>query len=162
MAQQVKKWNKSRLLLQLPVYHSAYLDFHFCSYLCKRRPLLHLVLWCFHLTPSGNRFCCQPFYELFLDTLNPFDPSDLVDVSRTEYFRCWLADCLSFRNILVFGQLRNIKHSFSWTFPENSRWPGGFYFYMMFMIPEVLVNFSMKNLLKMFWPRQSKSINSIN
>jgi hypothetical protein len=29
--------------------------------------------------------------------------------------------------------------SFSWTFPENSRRPGGFYFYMMFMIPEVLV-----------------------
>jgi hypothetical protein len=26
--------------------------------------------------------------------------------------------------------------SFSWTFPENSRRPGGFYFYMMFMIPE--------------------------
>jgi hypothetical protein len=21
------------------------LDFHFCSYLCQRRPLLHLVLW---------------------------------------------------------------------------------------------------------------------
>jgi hypothetical protein len=40
--------------------------------------------------------------------------------------------------------------SFSWTFPENSRWPGSFYFYMMFMIPEVLVNFAMKNLLKMF------------
>jgi hypothetical protein len=40
--------------------------------------------------------------------------------------------------------------SFSWTFPENSRRPGGFYFYMMFMIPEVLVNFVMKNLLKMF------------
>jgi hypothetical protein len=40
--------------------------------------------------------------------------------------------------------------SFSWTFPENSRRPGGFYFYMMFMIPEVLVNFAMKNLLKMF------------
>ena len=37
--------------------------------------------------------------------------------------------------------------SFSWTFPENSRQPGGFYFYMMFMIPEVLVNFAMKNLL---------------
>jgi hypothetical protein len=36
------------------------------------------------------------------------------------------------------------------TFPENSRRPGGFYFYMMFMIPEVLVNFAMKNLLKMF------------
>jgi hypothetical protein len=36
--------------------------------------------------------------------------------------------------------------SFSWTFPENSRWPGSFYFYMMFMIPEVLVNFVMKNL----------------
>jgi hypothetical protein len=43
--------------------------------------------------------------------------------------------------------------SFSWTFPENSRRLGGFYFYMMFMIlvPEVLVNFAMKNLLiKMF------------
>jgi hypothetical protein len=40
--------------------------------------------------------------------------------------------------------------SFSWTFPENSRQPGGFYFYMMFMIPEALVNFVMKNLLKMF------------
>jgi hypothetical protein len=40
--------------------------------------------------------------------------------------------------------------SFSWTFPENSRRPGGFYFYMMFMIPEVLINFGMKNLLKMF------------
>jgi hypothetical protein len=40
--------------------------------------------------------------------------------------------------------------SFSWTFPENSRLPGGFYFYMMFMIPEVLVNFVMENLLKMF------------
>jgi hypothetical protein len=35
--------------------------------------------------------------------------------------------------------------SFSWTFPENSRRPGGIYFYMMFMIPEVLVNFAMKN-----------------
>jgi hypothetical protein len=21
------------------------------------------ILWCFHLTPSGNPFCCQPFYE---------------------------------------------------------------------------------------------------
>jgi hypothetical protein len=31
--------------------------------------------------------------------------------------------------------------SFSWTFPENSRRPGGFYVYMMFMIPEVLVRF---------------------
>jgi hypothetical protein len=40
--------------------------------------------------------------------------------------------------------------SFSWIFPENSRRPGGFYFYMMFMIPEVLVNFPMKNLLNMF------------
>jgi hypothetical protein len=40
--------------------------------------------------------------------------------------------------------------SFSWTFPENSRRPGGFYFYTMFMIPETLVNFAMKNLLKMF------------
>jgi hypothetical protein len=30
---------------------------------------------------------------------------------------------------------------------------------MMFMIPEVLVNFAMKNLLKMFWQRRSKSIN---
>jgi hypothetical protein len=40
--------------------------------------------------------------------------------------------------------------SFSWTFPENSRRPDGFYFHMMFMIPEVLVNFAMKNLLKMF------------
>jgi hypothetical protein len=44
------------------------------------------ILWCFHLTPSGNPFCCQSFYELFLDSLNPFDPSDLFDVSRTEYF----------------------------------------------------------------------------
>jgi hypothetical protein len=44
------------------------------------------ILWCFHLTPSGNPFCCQPFYELCLDSLNPFDPSDLFDVSRTEYF----------------------------------------------------------------------------
>ena len=43
------------------------------------------ILWCFHLTPSGNTFCCQPFYELFLDSLNPSDPSDLFDVSRTEY-----------------------------------------------------------------------------
>jgi hypothetical protein len=33
---------------------------------------------------------------------------------------------------------------------------------MMFMIPEVLVNFAMKNLLKMFWQRRSKSIKSIN
>ena len=40
--------------------------------------------------------------------------------------------------------------SFSWTFPENSRRPDGFYFHMMFTIPEVLVNFAMKNLLKMF------------
>jgi hypothetical protein len=40
--------------------------------------------------------------------------------------------------------------SFSWTFPENSRQPGGFYFYMMFMIPEVLVNFAMINMLNMF------------
>jgi hypothetical protein len=52
--------------------------------------------------------------------------------------------------------------SFSWTFPENSRRPGGFYFYMMFMIPEFLVNFAMRNLLKMFWQRRSKSIKSIN
>jgi hypothetical protein len=37
--------------------------------------------------------------------------------------------------------------SFSWTFPENSRRPGGFYFYMMFMIPEVLINFAMKNYI---------------
>jgi hypothetical protein len=40
--------------------------------------------------------------------------------------------------------------SFSSTFPENSRRPSGFYFYMMFMIPEVLVNFAMENLLKIF------------
>jgi hypothetical protein len=40
--------------------------------------------------------------------------------------------------------------SFSWTFPENTWRPGGFYFYTMFMIPEILVNFAMKNLLKMF------------
>jgi hypothetical protein len=33
---------------------------------------------------------------------------------------------------------------------------------MMFMIPEVLVNFAMKNLLKRFWQRRSKSIKSIN
>jgi hypothetical protein len=33
---------------------------------------------------------------------------------------------------------------------------------MMFMIPEVLVNFVMENLLKMFWQRRSKSIKSIN
>jgi hypothetical protein len=33
---------------------------------------------------------------------------------------------------------------------------------MMFMIPEVLVNFAIKNLLKMFWQRRSKSIKSIN
>jgi hypothetical protein len=33
---------------------------------------------------------------------------------------------------------------------------------MMFMIPEVLVNFAMKNLLKMFWQRRSKSIKYIN
>ena len=72
--------------------------------------------------------------------------------------------------------------SFSWTFPENSRQPGGFSFHMiskffiakftktsgimniimMFMIPEVLVNFAMKNLLKMLWQRRSKSIKYIN
>jgi hypothetical protein len=40
--------------------------------------------------------------------------------------------------------------SFSWPFPENSRLPGSFYFHMMFMIPEVFVNFAMQNLLKMF------------
>ena len=40
--------------------------------------------------------------------------------------------------------------SFSWTIPENSRRPGGLNCYMMFMISEVLVNFAMKNLLKMF------------
>jgi hypothetical protein len=72
----------------------------------------------------------------------------------------WSRNCLSFRNILVFEQLRNF--GISWTFPENSRQPGGFYFYMMFMIPEVLVNFVMKNFLKMFWQRRSKSIKSIN
>jgi hypothetical protein len=33
--------------------------------------------------------------------------------------------------------------SYSWTFPANSRRPGGFYFYMIFTIPEVLVNFAM-------------------
>jgi hypothetical protein len=33
---------------------------------------------------------------------------------------------------------------------------------MMFMIPEVLVNFAMKNLLKMFWKRRSESIKYIN
>jgi hypothetical protein len=48
MARQDKNWNKSSLLLQLPVYHSAY------------------------------------FYDLFLDSLNPYDPSDLIAVSRTE------------------------------------------------------------------------------
>jgi hypothetical protein len=52
--------------------------------------------------------------------------------------------------------------SLSWTFPENSRRPGDSYFYLMFMIPEVLVNFAMKNLLKMFWQRRSKSITFIN
>jgi len=52
--------------------------------------------------------------------------------------------------------------SLSWTFPENSRRLGDFYFYLMFMIPQVLVNFAMKNLLKMFWQRRSKSIKCIN
>jgi hypothetical protein len=32
-----------------------------------------------------------------------------------------------------FWAIKNLC-SFSWTFPENSRRPGGFYFYMMFMI----------------------------
>jgi hypothetical protein len=34
--------------------------------------------------------------------------------------------------------------------------------YMMFMIPEVLINFEMKTLPKMFWQRRWKSIKSIN
>jgi hypothetical protein len=53
---------------------------------------------CSHLTPSGNPFCCQSFYELFLDSLNPFDPSDLFDVSRTEYFLGLDFDPISGRN----------------------------------------------------------------
>jgi hypothetical protein len=34
--------------------------------------------------------------------------------------------------------------------------------YMMFMIPEVLINFEMKTLPKMFWQRRWKSIKSID
>jgi hypothetical protein len=64
MARQDKKWNKSRLLLQLPVYHSAY------------------------------------FYDLFLDSLNPYDPSDLIAVSRTEYF-----------SMLQIGRLGNVGNA---------------------------------------------------
>ena len=70
------------------------------------------ILWCFHLTPSGNPFCCQPFYELFLESLNPFDPSDLFDVSRTEYFS------------ILIGRLDNVGNAQFHSIQKASRWQG--------------------------------------
>jgi hypothetical protein len=70
------------------------------------------ILWCFHLTPSGNPFYCQPFYELFLESLNPFDPSDLFDVSRTEYFS------------ILIGRLDNVGNAQFHSIQKASRWQG--------------------------------------
>ena len=71
----------------------------------------------------------------------------------------WSRNFLSIRNILVFGQLRNFVVSDGLFLKAARRF---FYCYMMIIIPEVLVNFAMKHLLKMFWQRRSKSIKSIN
>jgi hypothetical protein len=44
---------------------------HICA---KEGPYCTLsfdILWWFHLTPSVNPFCCQPFYELFFRFFKP-------------------------------------------------------------------------------------------
>jgi hypothetical protein len=51
----------------------------------------------------------KPFYELFLDSLNPFDPSDLFDVSRTEYFSM-LIDRLGNVGIAQFHSIQKASH----------------------------------------------------
>jgi hypothetical protein len=40
---------------------------YFAHIYAKEDPFCTLsfdILWCFHLTPSGNPFCCQPFYDV--------------------------------------------------------------------------------------------------
>jgi hypothetical protein len=61
MAQQVKEWNKSKLLLQLPVYHSSYLDFQW-----RKVPnFLHYYDWQEPLSKWHTFFVQIPTFALF-------------------------------------------------------------------------------------------------